>query len=108
MLNFPDEINIVGKTLNPEYFENHNNKRLICLFRKEIYDLIIGRDNENDYLDLEIFVRKYNCDINNKNIIKIFETIITELNTFGWKTKLSFGNTGLFIYSSEKEPSSCW
>lgn len=114
MLKFPDEINIIGKTLvddNIDYktnFETINYKRLISTFRNDIYNLIIGRKDENDYFDLQMFVEQNNCDINNNNIKKLFKTVILELNNLGWKTKLSFGNTGLFIYSTDILPSSCW
>jgi hypothetical protein len=41
-------------------------------------------------------------------IEKLSKTIITELVNIGWNCKLSFGNTGLFIYSTDKPPPSCW
>jgi len=31
---------------------------------------------------------------------KYMDTIIKELNDIGWKTSLSYGNTGLFIYET--------
>jgi len=31
-----------------------------------------------------------------------------ELEELGWKCKKSFGQTALFIYSTENPPPSCW
>ena len=36
------------------------------------------------------------------------EIIIKELEELGWKCKLSYGQTALFIYSTENPPPSCW
>lgn len=103
MYEFPIELNIKNKTKLD--FSSLNYERLLCLLRKEIYDLILGRKDENDYYDFDIFICKYNCKHAKDNLIS---KIIVELEEFGWKTQLSFGDTGLFIYSTEDKPSSCW
>ena len=114
MNNFPSEINIKGKILVEEdkpyqsNFCKYNYSRLEKLFRKDIYDMIISRKDENDYFDLDCFASLYNSDMNDENLKQIVRKIMSELNELGWKTALSFGETGLFIYSTEAKPSSCW
>ena len=114
MLKFPEHIDIHNKTLVSDdflyetNFSKYNYQRLEEIFRKDVYEMIISRKDENDYFDLDSFVRNYNCNSNDKNIKLILSKIISELNRLGWKTALSFGDTGLFIYSTEKKPSSCW
>jgi len=102
MNKFPEELNINKTKLD---FFNLNYERLLCLLRQEIYDLIVGRKDENDYYDIDIFSSKYNC---NHLKDKLISEIILELKDLGWKTQLSFGDTGLFIFSTEEKPSSCW
>ena len=101
MLNFSTEIS----TDNIKNFRDLNKNRLLSLIRTEIYDLILGRNDENEYYSLDIFEIKHNC----KYLMnEITENIILELNEIGWKTKLSFGDTGLFIYSTDEPPRCCW
>lgn len=74
-------------------------------FRKDISHHLIFRKDENDYIDLNLYFNKYG---KNEDIINIFFEVRKDLAKLGWKTKLSFGDTGLFIYSTENPPSSCW
>jgi hypothetical protein len=39
----------------------------------------------------------------NKSLYKAME-----LTQLGWKCKLSYGDTALFIYTSENPPAGCW
>ncbi len=98
MNSFPLEINKDNK----ENFNNLFINMISSIIREDIYHLIISRKDENEYLDLDKYYSKYG-----KNR-KIIDDIILELNQLGWNTKLSFGDTGLFIYSTENPPSSCW
>ena len=55
--------------------------------------------------DIELFDRKYV-----KNMKKTEEwchLLIKELETFGWKTFIGYGGTGLFFYDQEK-PANAW
>ena len=72
--------------------------------QKDICHFLIHRKDENEYVDLDKYYIKYG----KIDTISIIEDIIKELNILNWKTKLSFGDTGLFIYSSEELPKSCW
>jgi len=98
MNSFPSEINKDNK----ENFNNLFNNMVSSIIREDIYRLLISRKDENEYVDLDKYYSKYGK--NRKNI----DAIIMELNEIGWKTKLSFGDTGLFIYSTENPPTSCW
>jgi hypothetical protein len=106
MNKFPEEINIKDKVLESDSFSVYNYDRVIKLLRQEIYDLIVSRKDENEYFDLDTFSIKNNY--NYHKLIQMLNEIVLELDNLGWKTKLSFGNTGLFIYSSDDTPSSCW
>lgn len=70
----------------------------------DICKFLIHRDLETEYIDLDKYYPKYG----KVRVNSIIENIIKELNDLGWKTKLSFGDTGLFIYSTEDPPSTCW
>jgi hypothetical protein len=103
MNSFPDHINVKNK----DQFLLINYKRVESLFRQEIYETLLQRKDENEYIDLTTFSRKY-CKNSTCMIDKISTKVRNELEYIGWKTKLSFGDTGLFIYSTENPPTSCW
>lgn len=105
MKDFPTILNVSEKKRFPEIYYN----RVVCYLRKAIYEHIISHD-ENSYFDLEQFCRThYNEHTEKENMIsKLSETIIPEIKNLGWKCKLSFGGTALFIYSTDKPPPSCW
>ena len=98
---FPDKLNIINK----DKFKNFNYNRNLCYLRQELYEHII-KENENNYFELDNFSKKYN--INLEDISKMKVTIIKELEDLGWKCKMGFGETGLFIYSTKELPSSCY
>jgi hypothetical protein len=103
MKSFPQEINVK----NLHNFAKINNDRIINIIRNEIYETLIKRKSENEYIDLDKLSKDY-CYNNMNTISKIITDISEELHQLGWKTKLSFGDTGLFIYSTEDPPTSCW
>lgn len=111
MNKFPEEIDIRNKIIIEQpykkNFEDYNYNRTLNLLRKEIYDHIISRKDENDYFDIDIFFKKCNYYYK-ENFSRIIKTILDELTFIGWKTQLSFGDTAIFIYSTEEKPSSCW
>jgi len=87
-------------------FEQMNYDRIKNILTTDIYNLIISRKTENEYFDLDTFNMKTNVSM--KVLHQMVKEIIIELEKSGWKTKLSFGDTGLFIYSTEEQPKSCW
>lgn len=42
------------------------------------------------------------------DITKMSSIIIKEIEYIGWKTKLTYGNTAMFIYSTENPPANCY
>ena len=111
MNKFPEEIDIRNKIIIEQpykkNFEDYNYNRALNLLRKEIYDLIISRKDENDYFDIDIFFKKNNYYYK-ENFSTIVKIVLDELSSIGWKTQLSFGDTAIFIYSTDEKPSSCW
>ena len=101
MDNFP--LNI--KPENKEQFFEIKYQKNLSLLRKEIYDFILDA-KEDDFFDLVIFDKRVNKDM--KNTKMMCNQIVQELNYLGWKTKLSYGDTGLFIYSTENPPTNAW
>lgn len=98
MKEFPSILNVKNK----ENFEKMNYARLLCYFRKAIFEHMI-REDENNYFDLSCL-----CIKNSEILNNMVETVIEELKVLGWKCKLSYGNTGLYIYSTEDPPKNCW
>ena len=103
MISFPKHINVE----NIKDFQQINYDRVLGLFRDVIYINLLTRKEENEYIDLDTFSRQY-CNNNNCMISKLVQQVILELHELGWKTKMSFADTGLFIYSTENPPPSCW
>ena len=103
MRKFPISLNAKKK----DEFKNIYLKKIKCILREDICNFMLSRKDEKVYWELDKFSRKY--QINIKKIEKLVEnSMIPELENIGWKCQLSFGNTGLFIYSSEKPPVNCW
>lgn len=94
--------------LNPENkdkFTTYLYERNLSYLRKEILELVLMGD-ENNYFELDIFSRKYN--LKKGEIENMCNTVIQELKNLGWNVKTSFGGTGLFIYSTDTPPMSCY
>ena len=91
---------------NIPMFSKVRYNRLLCYLRKSIYEHVISND-ENDYYDFGKFCTD-NFGNNSEMKEKMINTIQSELRTLGWNCKLSFGGTGLFIYSTDSPPSNCW
>ncbi len=85
-----------------------NIERLKCIFRQEMYDYLLMREEENDYYDLDMFCIKYlNRDYDKLKIVT--GSVIKEIeDVLGWNIKLSYNDTALFVYSTVDPPSSCW
>ena len=100
-----DQFPIYLKPSLKHRFDIEYTQLLTCKLREEIYEHIISND-ENSYFPLDNFVRKY--DIDGDFFKYSLESIMHELISLGWKCKTSFGGTGLFIYSTENPPPSCY
>lgn len=105
MKEFPSLLNVNNKKNFPKLFYN----RYLCYLRRDIYEHMIrwtDLKSENNYFELDRFQR--DNKIPNDLFKKMRNVIIKELQTLGWKCKLSYADTGLFIFSSESPPPSCW
>ena len=100
MKEFPKILSVSNKEKFSELFYI----RMKCYLRKEIYEHMISHQ-ESEYFSLDDFSGKLN---NQESLTKMVKEIQEELKILGWKSKDSFGGTGLFIYSSENPPTNCW
>ena len=100
-----DKFSLNIKPENKDTFSELRYEKNINILRREIHDFII-EGKEDDFFDIVIFDKRINKDM--KTTKKMCEQVITDLNELGWKTKLSYGDTGLFIYSSENPPTNAW
>jgi hypothetical protein len=94
--------------LTPENVDSYSGiyrDRLTSMMRDEISLLLLSRMTDNEYYAIDIFARANNCQ--NYDMSVIIADIREELETIGWKTELSFADTGLFIFSGDR-PTSCW
>jgi hypothetical protein len=91
---------------NINNFNTINLIRIKCCIREYIHDFLLNRKDDSVYVDLDMLCNKYNKKIN--IIQEIITDICLELKDLGWNTKLSYGDTGLFIYSTTEPPANCW
>jgi len=89
---------------NKDSFSHLNYQRLLCYLRRDLYEHIISH-NETQYFSLDEFNKRVG---DMKKTQKMVTELIPELENLGWHCKISFGDTGLFIYSSEEPPVNCW
>jgi len=106
MNSFPQFLSVTNKN----NFASINNERILNLFREHVFLHMLqnfhSEKDENNYVDLDTFCNKHlNRDM--KIMKEIVAIVRKELENLGWKTALSFNDTGLFIYSNNKPPS-CW
>jgi hypothetical protein len=80
-------------------------ERNMCYLRKLLYEHIMKND-ENTYFQLDEFAHKYG--VHKDEIEPMAHKVSAELVKLGWKCRLAFGSTGLFVYSSEEPPISCY
>jgi|APSaa5957512535_1039671.scaffolds.fasta_scaffold437281_2 hypothetical protein len=101
MSSFPDHLTPELKDTFPDIILGMSVRKM----RKTITDLVYKGD-ENVCFDLAKFSRSN--DITQFKTKEMVDTLVPELIALGWKCKFSFGDTGLFIYSTDKPPPSCW
>jgi len=73
--------------------------------REKIFELVLSGD-ENNYFEVDNFSRMYK--LKKGQVDEMIITVTKELEELGWKIKTSFGGTGLFIYSTDIPPPSCF
>lgn len=74
------------------------------LFREVVYIHVLKRV-ETDFIDLTKFCVRH--DLKMDQVTRICSVVVSELQALGWKTRLSYGDTGLFIFKDEV-PNNCW
>lgn len=96
------QLNITSTMTNdfPRMFQLY----ITSLLREIVYIHIL-KGIESDFVDLTSFGRLHKITMS--TVGTICAVIQEELHTNGWKTKLSFGDTGLFIFI-ENQPTNCW
>jgi hypothetical protein len=105
MKEFPNRMHVDNKDNFPQLFYD----RYLCYLRRDIFELLINRNgDENNFLCLDTWCR--NNIQNRKDLMgQMRDTVIKEIEeTTKWKCKLSYGGTGLFVYSTDEPPSSCF
>lgn len=100
MKTFPSVLHVKNRAS----FDYLNQQRTLAYMRKHIYEHMISH-SEDVMFDLTNHKRDYSGDDWDKSIV---ETLRSELHALGWKTQLSFGDTALFVYSTDKPPVTCW
>lgn len=98
MKEFPDK-------LNPNNLNNFKDilyERNLCYLRKDIYEHLLRKTDNNDYYNIDKFNIEY---VNDKCLIEdMIKTVIKELTNMGWTCLLVYGETGLFVYTEENKP----
>ena len=97
MLEFPTRLNVDNKDNFPQF----KYERDMAYLRRNIYEFMLRR-NETDFYALDTFAKE--CIVSPENLEKMLKVICDELQALGWKTKTEYGNTGLYIYSTEEHP----
>lgn len=115
MQKFPEWLGVEHKNSFVSYNEAAVKKKL----RKEIYEHMLQYDYTNEKKSDKSYMTENNSfDINSffqKNKVareeiqwKIVDDIAEELRNLGWQVQLAFHRSVLFVYSSEKLPTTCW
>lgn len=97
---FPITLSKEFKEHFPQYLETH----LTAKLRLQIYEFML-QSKEDEYFILNNFFYKENIKDNTELTTLITNNIIKELNRLGWTTKLAFGGTSIYIYSTVEHKS---
>ena len=97
MDSFPDILNVKNK----DNFSSLLFNEQVSVLRKELMMHML-QCKENDFVDLDIFNRKYVHDM--KKTHEMVSILREELTLLGWNTFLGFGDTGLYVYSTSEKP----
>lgn len=101
MKEFPEKMS----AKNVMQFKTLNYDRVKQYMRKEIYEFVLNRTKEEEYFALTNFNTQYLNDLTMCK--KMIKELIPEIEHLGWKCKLGFGETGLFIYEKDV-PQNCF
>ncbi len=73
----------------------------LALLRHDVFETVVSNNADNFY-DLSSF--KYHTHVNFKAMVA---QVRAELENLGWKTKLAYGETALFVFDGVP-PSNAW
>jgi len=86
---------------NKDGFKNLLREEHMMIMEREIrYFMLKGK--ESDFYDLDKFNRQYIKNMEETH--SMVKTVQEKLKNLGWNTYLGFGDTGLYIYSTEEKP----
>lgn len=102
MNSIPDYMNVNNKHMFRVMFVEKMTSKL----REDIV-LHMLKGDENDYFDLDKWCRTH-LDNDCEQMEIMTEKVVVELLQLNWKCKLSYGQTALFIYSSDTQPPLCF
>jgi hypothetical protein len=98
MKNFPEQLEPSRLSDFVPIFWNH---RRLCYLRNEIYEYMI-RDLPGELQSNPLVLRGFDLTNSVYYHLDNVHQIQGELQKLGWKTKLAYGNTVLFIYDCEE------
>ena len=84
-----------------KYVNDINKKNM----REQLF-LFVLKGREEDYFDLDSFCKLAKCNMTSAQCIA--NEILPEFEKLGWKYRFSYGNTGVFIYSTPNPPKTCY
>lgn len=84
-------------------FPKLNKKRVKSMLIDDLTLFLINRKNENEYFNLDKYI-----ECNYPFMSEILDEIKADLDDLCWNYKMSFGDTALFIYTTDNPPPSCW
>ena len=96
MKSFPDKLRPQNRSLFNDYLFN----RELCKLRQKVVDFLYSQEKGGFDLRSNSSDGQYNYSHIDD---KLISSIRNELHTLGWKTKLAYGDTVLFIYDNENE-----
>lgn len=91
------------ETLKPDSdLSTLRQKYVLRKLREKVF-YCIASDNVDNFCDLT------DADFSLCGDIKpLVNQVCSELHLLGWKTKLTYGDTALFVFASNKQPKFCW
>ena len=102
--------NLFPSDICPENKDNFNQLYYIKVLkelRQTISHHVLRSLTYDEYFAIDVFFEKYQKYISPAQIVEMVKLLREELEALGWKTQLSFGDTGLFIFIGDK-PRGCW
>jgi hypothetical protein len=87
---------------NAKNFQKLKIQDILRKIRLSLYNFLVSREAETEYYDFDQFFLLSKLTEDEKDFIRA--TIIKELENLDWNTKLSFGGSGLYIYSTDEPP----